>query len=167
MAKRLNTATETAACRLPILSTELRAACRPSSVDCSSAATAARANKRRFVNLLQQLGSAALLHAFAHLSLRQLDWKIVALMRSWLRDNPLDLNSLGLDWPLNASERYFGEDLIRQLMVWFGVKHPHDVRFVRIYAGEEHDCVGAAEKRNFSGFVFREMGRVFEVGRHV
>jgi len=25
-------------------------------VDCSSAATAARANKRRFVNLLQQLG---------------------------------------------------------------------------------------------------------------
>src|ERR1051326_2776312 len=38
------------------LDTELRAACRPSSVDCSSAATAARANKRRFVNLLQQLG---------------------------------------------------------------------------------------------------------------
>src|ERR1051326_5933917 len=37
------------------LDTELRAACRPSSVDCSSAATAARANKRRFVNLLQQL----------------------------------------------------------------------------------------------------------------
>src|ERR1041385_3005187 len=29
---------------------------RPSSVDCSSAAIAARANKRRFVNLLQQLG---------------------------------------------------------------------------------------------------------------
>jgi hypothetical protein len=31
---------------------------RPPSVDCSSAATAARANKRRFVNLLQQLGAA-------------------------------------------------------------------------------------------------------------
>ena len=57
IAKRLNTATETAARRLPILSTELRAACRPSSADCSSAAIAARANKRRFVNLLQQLGA--------------------------------------------------------------------------------------------------------------
>jgi hypothetical protein len=30
----------------------------PASADCTSAATAARANKRRFVNLLQQLGSA-------------------------------------------------------------------------------------------------------------
>jgi hypothetical protein len=40
------------------LEAELRAACRPSSVDCSSAATAARANKRRFVNLLQLLGGA-------------------------------------------------------------------------------------------------------------
>jgi len=30
----------------------------PTSTDCSSAATAARANKRRFVNLLQQLGGA-------------------------------------------------------------------------------------------------------------
>ena len=38
---------------------ELRPACRPPSVDCSSAATAARANKRRFVNLLQQLGRAS------------------------------------------------------------------------------------------------------------
>src|ERR1051326_5989555 len=32
---------------------------RPPSVDCSSAAIAARANKRRFVNLLQQLGRVA------------------------------------------------------------------------------------------------------------
>jgi len=35
----------------------MRAARRQSSVDCSSAAIAARANKRRFVNLLQQLGT--------------------------------------------------------------------------------------------------------------
>jgi len=32
----------------------------PRSADCSSAATAARANKRRFVNLLQQLGGGVL-----------------------------------------------------------------------------------------------------------
>jgi len=36
----------------------------PPSVDCSSAAIAARANKRRFVNLLQQLGGALLRYAF-------------------------------------------------------------------------------------------------------
>jgi len=37
---------------------EMRAARRHPSADCSSAAIAARANKRRFVNLLQQLGGA-------------------------------------------------------------------------------------------------------------
>src|ERR1043166_5031499 len=41
------------------LEAELREPRRPSSVDCSSAATAARANKRRFVNLLQQLAGSA------------------------------------------------------------------------------------------------------------
>jgi hypothetical protein len=44
---------------------EMRAARRPSSVDCSSAATAARANKRRFVNLLQQLGGATTIGGLA------------------------------------------------------------------------------------------------------
>jgi hypothetical protein len=41
------------------LEAELREPRRPSRVDCSSAATAARANKRRFVNLLQLLGGAS------------------------------------------------------------------------------------------------------------
>ena len=40
------------------LEAELREPRRRSSADCSSAAIAARANKRRFVNLLQQLGRA-------------------------------------------------------------------------------------------------------------
>jgi len=39
------------------LEAELRKPRRQPSVDCSSAAIAARANKRRFVNLLQQLGA--------------------------------------------------------------------------------------------------------------
>ena|ERR1051326_1533369 len=47
------------------LDTELRAACRPPSVDCSSAAIAARANKRRFVNLLQQLAGDSCYTAFS------------------------------------------------------------------------------------------------------
>src|ERR1041384_8083150 len=38
------------------LEAELREPRRPPSVDCSSAPLGARANKRRFVNLLQQLG---------------------------------------------------------------------------------------------------------------
>jgi hypothetical protein len=40
------------------LEAELREPRRRSSVDCSSAAVAARANMRRFVNFLQLLGSA-------------------------------------------------------------------------------------------------------------
>jgi len=42
---------------LAYLEADLREPRRRSSADCSSAATAARANKRRFVNLLQQLGA--------------------------------------------------------------------------------------------------------------
>ena len=49
---------ETAARRLAHLEADLRAACRPSSVDCSSGPLGPRANKRRFVNLLQRLGGA-------------------------------------------------------------------------------------------------------------
>ena len=43
---------------LAYLEADLRELRRRSSVDCSSAAIAARANKHRFVNLLQQLGGA-------------------------------------------------------------------------------------------------------------
>jgi len=41
------------------LEADLREPRRRSSADCSSAATAARANKRRFVNLLQRLGGVS------------------------------------------------------------------------------------------------------------
>src|SRR5437764_11563254 len=39
-----------------VLRMELRAACRPSNVDCPSRPLGRRANKRRFVNFLQRLG---------------------------------------------------------------------------------------------------------------